>query len=792
MKTTFWLLDINSETTDNNTELWLWGVDANSKRVLVIDRSFRDYFYAVVDEGSDSAKVASEIKKAQQDAVADLEIVQKRFFGKPVQAVKVYCLDKSKVAKQVRSVEGVSDCLEDDIRLSSRYLIDNNVAPCSWHETEAQDTDSYEVRAEKMQLANAPPMLLAKSDFPKLRILSFYLTCYSREGSPQADRNPIIIISVATNTGEEKQFFADGERNDKKLLEDFIKYFQDFDPDVVAGFETNSKHMAYLRDRCRLLGLKLKLDRAGTQPHTSVYGHVSLTGVVNLDIADFMDQFPEIKVKTLENLADHLGVMKIDQRQIIWDVDFPDYWDDPKKCGALKQFAMDNACSVRDLTEKLLDTAAGLSSLVSLPMDHVMTAATGFRVESFLMKQASRVGELIPKRIEQPYRTYAGGLVLTPKPGLHENIAVLDFKSMYPNLMITYNLSPDTYIEPKEKEPAGGVFEAPEVKHRFRKEPPGFYKENVSYLIGVRSEIRAKMKTVSPNSTEFQLLDARQKAVKVTTNAMYGYAGWIGARWYKKPVAEAASAYGRHTIQTAIDMAKEEGLQVIYGDTDSIFVTYDAKKTPQLEKDIRKRLGLEIERGNLYTRLFFTEAKKRYAGLQEDGALDIVGLEVIRGDWAEIAKKTQERVLEIVLKEQSAQKAEAYVRGVIDELRQHKVSYRDLIVWKSLAKPLDEYEVRASHVEAAKMLQSKGWKLTIGDKVGYVIVKGAADRKLYQRVKPYIYASPDEVDTEYYIEKQVVPAAVRILEFFGVNEEKLLTKEKKGEKEKSLTEFLNA
>ena len=790
VKEIFWLLDINSEKTNDAQELWLWGIGKTGKRVLVVDRTFIDYFYAVIEEGCDPSKVEEAVKKTHGDAILNLEVTQKRYFGKPVQTLKVYCSEKSKLAKQLRNVEGVKECLEDDIRLSTRYLIDNNVVPCSWHEAETQDTDSYEVQADKLFLAKAPPKLLPKTQTPDLRILSVYLTCYSREGSPQADRNPIIIISTATNTGEEKQFLAGEDKNDKKLLQEFIKYVQAFNPDIIAGYETNSKHMAYLRDRCHLLGLELKIDRAGTQPHSSVYGHVSLTGMAHLGLAEFVDQFPEIKVKTLENFADHLGIMKIEKRQIIWDVDFPDYWDSPEKCGELKNFALDNARCIRELTNRLLDTATELSSLVSLPVDHVMTAATGFRVDSFLMKRASPIGELIPKRIEQPYRTYTGGLVLQPKPGLHENIGVLDFKSMYPNIMIAYNLSPDTFVPPKEKEPEGGVYEAPEVKHRFRKEPPGFYKENIMFLIGARNEIRQKMKNLSPESVDYQVLDARQKAVKITTNAVYGYAGWVGARWYSKPVAEAASAYGRHTIQSAIKMAEQAGLQVIYGDTDSIFVTYDEKKTPQLAKEIKRQLGLDIELGNLYVRVFFTEAKKRYAGLQKNGALDIVGLEVIRGDWAEIAKKTQERVLEIVLKEQSPKKAEEYVHGVIDELRERKIPYRDLIIWKSLAKPIAEYEVNASHVEAAKMMQSKGWKLTVGDKVGYVIVNG--EGKLYQRIKPYMYASPDEVDVDYYVEKQIVPAAARVLEFFGITEEKLLQKEKKSSKEKSLTEFLGA
>jgi DNA polymerase I len=791
VKVTFWLLDINSETKNDTTELWLWGIDDKDNRVLVIDRNFVDYFYAVVEVGFDPSNVAEEIRKALASAIVKLEVAQRRFFGKPVQTLKVYCRDPSdtaKLARTLRNFEGVKECLEDDIRLSMRYLIDNNVVPCSWHEVEAmKEKNTLSVRIDKVYEAKAPPLLLEKSEVPPLRVLSFSMTCYSREGSPKPDRNPVIIISTATGNGEEKQFLADDKGNDKTLITEFMNYVREFDPDIIVSYGANKVDWTYLKERCHTLKLKLSIDRACTEPHTSVYGHVSLTGMTNIDLADFMDEFPSIKVKNLANLANHLGVMKIDQRTIIEDIDFADYWDDKQKRETLKRFSLDNARSLKGTAELLLDFAMQLSSLVSLPLDHIMTAAVGFRVEWFLIKHAQKIGELIPKRVEQPYRPYAGGIVLKPQAGLHENIAVLDFKSMYPNIMIAYNLSPDTYVTPKEPTPPSGVFEAPEVKHKFRKAPPGFYKENLSYLIGVRSEIRTKMKTLNPKSVNYKILDARQKAVKVITNAAYGYAGWTGARWYNKPVAEAASAWGRHMILTATKMAEKTGLKVIYGDTDSLFVTYDERKTSELEKQIERELGLDVERGELYVRIFFTEAKKRYAGLRSDGTLDIVGLEVIRGDWAEVAKKVQEHVLEIILKEQSSKKAADYVYGVIEDLKQRKVPFRDLIIWKTLTKPVEEYAIKASHVEAAKMLKAKGLRLTVGDKVGYVILTG--EGQLYERVKPYLFAAYDEVDIEYYISKQVVPAAARILGFFGVTEE-MLKAARKEKETKSLMDFM--
>jgi len=780
VKVTFWLLDINPKIDNDNgtVELWLWGIDAAGNRVLVVDRNFTAYFYAVVQEGFDPSKIAEAIMNGYASSIVKVEVAQRRFFGKPVQAIKVYCkvaTETGKLAKQLRTVEGVKDCLEDDVRAAMRYLIDNNVVPCGWHEVEATEEENTEgVRASKVYAANSPPKQLDNVTVPSLRLLGFSMICYSREGSPKPHRNPVLIISTAASNGEEKQFVADEDKDDKPIIQQFINYIRQFDPDVIASYGANTVDWAYLRGRSHKLDMHLDFDRAKLEPHSSIYGHVSTTGIVNIDLADFMDVFPEVKVKTLWNFADHLGVMK-DRQGIVEDVEFADYWDDKQKREDLKSFGLDSARKVHGTTTLLLDFAMQLASLTSLPLDHVMTAAVGFRVEWFLIKQAQRIGELIPKRVEQPYRPYAGGLVLSPKPGLHENIAVLDFKSMYPNIMITYNLSPDTYVAPEEPEPPSGVYEAPEVKHKFRKAPPGFYKEALTYLINIRNTIRQKMKTLNPKTVEYHVLDARQKAVKIITNAAYGYAGWVGARWYLKPVAEAASAWGRHIILTATQMAEKAEIVVVYGDTDSLFLNYDETKLLKLEEEIKRELKLDVEVGEVYKRIFFTEAKKRYAGLRQDGSLDIVGLEVIRGDWAEVAKKVQEHVLEIILRGQSPQKAVDYVRSVIVDLKHRQVPFHDLIIWKTLTKPPDDYAIRAPHVEAAKMLKEKGWRLTGGDKVGYVILTGKG--RLYNRVKPYVFAKYDEVDVDYYVTNQVLPVVARILTFFDVTEEELLKKE---------------
>jgi len=791
MKLVFWLLDINSKIVDKLVELWLWGIDTDGDRVLVVERNFVAYFYAVLAGGVDASKVTEKIMNDYGASISAAEIVERRFFGKPVRAIKLSCkvaTETGEVAEHVRSVQGVADCLEDDIRMTMRYLIDNNLSPCAWHEGDVESIDkTSEVRVNKVYVAKSPPKRLENVAVPDLRVMAFSTIYYSREGTPKSDRNPVLLLSTVDSNGEEKQFTAETGPDDKPVIEAFTQYVAEFDPDIIVSFGANTVHWTYLRGRSHTLGLHLDFDRAKLEPHTGMYGHVSLSGIVNLDLADFMDVFPEVKVQTLGNLANHLGVYK-ERQTIIEDVLFADYWDDTEKRDELKRFGLDSARKVYGSAVLLLDFAMQLSGLTRLPLDQVLTAATGFRIEWFLIKQAQKDGELIPRRTEQIYVPYAGGLVLSPKPGLHENIAVLDFKSMYPNIMITYNLSPDTYIEPGRPEPPSGVYEVPEVGHRFRKSPPGFYTEALTYLINVRSEIRQKMSTLNPKSVEFRVLDARQKAVKIITNAAYGYAGWVGARWYIKPVAEAASAWGRYTIQKAMDIAQKAGVEVVYGDTDSLFIHYRETQAHALQENVKHQLKLDVEIGEVYQRILFTEAKKRYAGLRADGSLDIVGLEVIRGDWAEVAKRVQQHVLEIILKDQSPKKAIEYVRQTVADLKHRKLPLSDFVIWKTLTKSPEDYAIKAPHVEAAKMLREKGWRLRGGDKVGYVVLSGKG--RLYSRVKPHVFADIKDVDVEYYISNQVLPAAARILVFFNVTKVQLEKQTAETKENRSLMDYV--
>lgn len=183
---------------------------------------------------------------------------------------------------------------------------------------------------------------------------------------------------------------------------------------------------------------------------------------------------------------------------------------------------------------------------------------------------------------------------------------------------------------------------------------------------------------------------------------------------------------------------------------------------------------MELELEGYYDRGFFV-TKKRYA-LIEDGTIVVKGLELVRRDWAPVAKNTQHDVLEAILKDASPQKAKKIVKDVINQLNSGKVDVSDLIIHTKLTKKPENYKQIAPHVIAAEKLRMNGIKVTSGSIIQYVITKG--NEPISKRAQPIELMNNQEYDPEYYIEHQVLPATLRILEAIGYSEEQIMNNEK--------------
>ncbi|HVH16426.1 MAG TPA: DNA polymerase domain-containing protein [Candidatus Angelobacter sp.] len=772
MRRTFWLLDLNHETYEGKSSIWLWGITHEGKRILVVDNNYRAYFYLLPRKDQDPEELRKDLEAEKpHPSIENATIEKKKLLAEERVVLRVFCKDPEfleRAARDTLKKTGAEATYEEKLRLAIKYQYDYGIKPCQWYEvdTTASLIDPKEFSVQETLTANEHPRAITMDEPPRLGLLSFSLLSVSKTGAPSPMRDPIQIISWRTNknTNDVIQTRADSDQNTiQKFSEDISK----INPDFVLSFEGYSIYWPYLVKRANKTKTPLKVGRDGGPPHQSLYGHYSLIGRANVDLLNFADDLYDVKIKTIENVAKYLGI-QLSEEKPIDETAYFDYWSKQDEKKILVKQVEEQTETILKIGLEAIDYVIQISALSGLPPDQVIAAAVGFRVDNYLMMETHNLGQLIPARTEQPIIPYKGAIVLEPKVGLHDDVASLDFSSMYPSLMIKYNISPDTLVTGKDED----AFEVPEVKHRFKKKPSGFYRIVLTKLIEARKTTKAELKRTARSDPRYPLLKAREKAVKVMTNAVYGYAGWAGARWYSKEVAESAAALGRETINRAISLAKSLGLTVFYGDTDSLFVNYDERLVQKFQAEIDRELGLEINLSEVYKRILFTEAKKKYAGLRTDGQIDVVGLEAVRGGWSNLAREVQNTVLRMVLEDSNPSRASAYVQDLTSNLKLKKLPLSSFIIWKTLTKPVGAYEVNAPHVEVAKKMAKDGWPVTAGDKVGFVITKKTG--KLFQKAEPHYKETIEDLDYDYYVRNQIVPAAARILEILGVSEYNLL------------------
>ncbi|WP_297898334.1 DNA polymerase domain-containing protein [Methanobrevibacter sp.] len=190
--------------------------------------------------------------------------------------------------------------------------------------------------------------------------------------------------------------------------------------------------------------------------------------------------------------------------------------------------------------------------------------------------------------------------------------------------------------------------------------------------------------------------------------------------------------------------------------------------------------SMELEYEGFYRRGFFV-TKKRYAVI-EDGVIIAKGLELVRRDWAPVAKDTQQGILMAILKDGDVEKAIKIIEKILKEVKSGNVSMKDMIIHTQITKRLSDYKQIGPHVVAAQRLEDKGMKIGRGTIIQYVVVRGKGP--ISQRAVPFEDSENYEYDSDYYIDNQIIPAVSRIMESFGYSKEKL---KELGEKEKQKT-----
>jgi DNA polymerase, archaea type len=585
----FVLLDIDYITENDKAVIRLFGKlkgDEEGKSLIVLDKNFKPYIYVVPNDEEQCIEDLNEF---------DIEMVgwaRKGYMGKNKDFLKItlnHPQDVPKLRDKIRNLDSVEDIMEHDIPFYRRYLIDKAIFPMAEVEVEGECLDNNSVNFMcgsdvcVFQMKGNPKPI--NSEFPKLKTLSFDIEVRNPKGMPQAEEDPIIMISLSSNQGLQKVIstkkshldYVETVKTEAHMLERFADIVKSENPDLLIGYNSDNFDMPYIRDRATKLNVRIGIgtDGSGLKFMRRGYTNSALVkGRIHVDLYLLSRRYLQLDRYTLERVYKELfNELKVD---VPGDEIF-EYWDNGgEKLETLFKYSLDDAVAVTQIGEKLLPLSMELTRIVGQPFFDIARMATGQMVEWYLIRKAYEIGDMVPNKpsssqySERRGKKAAGGYVKDPVKGLHENIVSFDFRSLYPSIIISKNVSPDTLVSQCEDDEC---YIAPEVGHKFLKKPVGFVPSIIGNILKERVRLKTQMNDAL-NPMEKQVLDVQQQALKRLANSMYGVYGYSRFRWYRIECAEAVTAWGRDFIKKTMVKAEDYGFKAIYADTDGFYATY--------------------------------------------------------------------------------------------------------------------------------------------------------------------------------------------------------------------------
>jgi len=446
-----------------------------------------------------------------------------------------------------------------------------------------------------------------------------------------------------------------------------------------------------------------------------------------------------------------------------------------------------------------LQLSKQLASLSGCLWSSALLGQRSQRVEYLLLHEFYRRGLVCPVRPaknesksgKRGQPAYTGGLVLEPKPGLYNRyVVVLDFKSLYPSLICEYNICFTTVEFTTEgKAPSLPVPPADDSS-------AAIVPSAIKRLVDGRNRVKKVMKEENEGSSQYKKLEVREKALKLLANSVYGCLGFEGNRFHARSLAELITAQGREVLQGAVDAANAQGMDVVYGDTDSIMVSTSAdtiehavKEADKVKSQINKRYrSLIIEKENVFKVLLLLK-KKKYVGMKvvgdfREGEYKTIeerkGVDIVRRDWSELAKEAGRKALSEIL---CGQPLDSAVEAIHDMLRWTRQGIENKTfpinkfeIRKQLVRRLDSYSSSSTdpHVVVARRRALQGYHDSVneGEVVPYIVcssnAEGAEAAPMHQRAfHPEELNQFDrklEPDPAYYLEAQIHALVKRLCE----------------------------
>ena len=549
--------------------------------------------------------------------------------------------------------------------------------------------------------------------------------------------------------------------NEKEMILDSFKKISEY-PFVIT-YNGDDFDMPYLYNRAQRLGIKtednpfyMMRDSATLKEgvHIDLYRTLSNK---SFQIYAFSHKYTDFSLNSVSKAL--LGEEKIDYGIELGDLTLyqtANYcFNDARLTYKLTSFNHD----------LLMNLLVVVSRIARMPIDDIARMGVSQWIRSLIYYEHRQRNALIPKRAELEKKSvgvvsdavikdkkYRGGLVVDPTEGIHFDVTVMDFASLYPSIIKVKNLSYETVRCPHEECKKNTI---PQTNHWACTKNNGL----TSLLIGSLRDLRVNYykhlsKNKSLSEEQRQQYTVVSQALKVILNASYGVMGAEIFPLYFLPVAEATTAIGRYTILETIKKCQESHIEVLYGDTDSLFIKNPTKEQILSVIDWAKiEHGVELEVDKEYRYVVLSGRKKNYLGVTKSGKVDVKGLTGKKSHTPPFIKTLFYELLDILAEVKNVEEFGNAKKKITDKITEYakkveakEIPLSDLAFNVMISKAPSEYiKTVPQHIRAAKLLESVR-ELKKGDIISYVKIINKPG------VKPVEMARPEEVDSKKYME----------------------------------------
>ncbi len=799
------IYDVDYFTESSNLFVRLSARGADGKFYEILDDSFKPYFYFLPNINFDIKNLSDEnfIKRSGIDKIVGFEKQNKMLLGKEVEIYKIILNIPMQVPKLSTYLSSFGSCYEYDISFAKRYVIDKEIPQFILSRIKYKNKKGKFMLNSVEKLNIEEQLKESKLKDIQLNILCFDIEVYNPFGAPRINIDPVIMISYLYISNGKKgsgiittkkinKPFIEYIENEKLMIQRFIELINELDIDIITGYNSANFDIKYLLDRANHLKMEFDISRFHDGTRLERHGlveRVKLSGRIHIDaylVVKFIatvgaaEYILKLNSYTLKNVYEAISKKKkiaVEKKDIykLWDGNEEDLEN-------LAEYNMNDSEALFEVYNTFIPIMIELTRITNDLISDVAVSTTGQLVEFLLINYSHKTNSIVlnkpnEKEInERMLNPIEGAYVKTPDPGIYNSIVVFDFRGLYPSIIISHNIDPSMLCNDCKD-----YHESP-IGVKFRKDMKGIIPTILEILVNQRMSVKKAYKK-DPNNIA---LGSRSQALKILANSVFGYLGYARSRWYSRDCAASITAYGRYYIHQTIEFAEEQGFKVLYGDTDSVMLLMNNKSKEDaltFMKSLNAKLpsSMELELEDFYKRGVFVGkkvnkeekgAKKKYALLSESNKIKIRGFELVRRDWSKIARETQQKVLESILNEGSKEEAIEIVKNIINKVRNNEIPLSDLAINTRLRKGMNSYDARSPELTAAKKAVDAGFRTKDeieGVVISYIITKHGNTTS----DKAELEGIAKDYDPEYYINKQIIPATMRILKELGIEESEL-------------------